>query len=394
MAGAVLAALCLMAPALPAAEHSDAPAAEEIAGVAGATDAPEAPASDYVGHIGYYVRDDEVVFVLERALYEAASRGDTGERVPVAGIKLDDSSIVAVAGEFNDWSKVAWKMAAVKPGVYELRKPLEEFEARDSWLFKFVIDGMLWMEPPANASNAVPTGFGNDSFNLALSLSKYEADRADKLTRGRGVCSAPQKAPKEPGAATPADGDAPAADAPEGYGIVTPELVDSPRLERLTLPESQLEEGWGFKPVEKSGGAPIPVAANPMITSDKRVIGFISVFVMPPTLEEQLEWDETEHVGEGAGLERMMDLIAQRTPTARAAYVAIYESSQGGPETGVFALEFSEPLMPERREELAQDGPGGTVMAGEWVVAAVWSDDPDRSCMDALRAHVWSVLGE
>jgi hypothetical protein len=396
MAAVVLAALSLTVPAVLSAQKSDAPAAEEVAGVAGATDASEAPVSEYAGHVGYYVREDEVVFVFERALYEAATRGDTGERVAVADIKLDDSPVVAVAGEFNDWSKVAWKMETVKPGVYELRRPLAEFEARDSWPFKFVVDGMLWIEPPANASNAVPTGLGNDSFNLALNLSEYEANRAAELTRGRGACSAPQGAPGTTEGTAASDVDAPAEDAPQGYGVITPELelVDSPLLESLNLPESQMKEGWGFKPVEQSGGAPIPVAANPMITSDQRVIGFISVFVIPPTVEEQLAWDEAEHLQEDGGTERMMAMIAQRAPAARAAYVAIYESAPGGPETGVFALEFSEPLLPERREELAQDGPGGAVLAGERVAAAVWSDDPDRSCMDAVRAHVASVLGE
>jgi hypothetical protein len=38
--------------------------------------------------------------------------------------------------------------------------------------------------------------------------------------------------------------------------------------------------------------------------------------------------------------------------------------------------------------------PRGVVLAGEWVAAVVWTDDSDRACFDAVRAHVESVLGE
>jgi hypothetical protein len=197
--------------------------------------------------------------------------------------------------------------------------------------------------------------------------------------------------------AAPTDGDASLGEASGGHEVITyeVELVDSPLLERLNLPESHFREGWGLKPVEKSGGAPFPVPANPMITSDRRVIGFISVFVVPPTREEELAWEkEARDLPEDAGTDLMADLISRRMPSARAAYVAIYESAPDGPETGVFALEFSEPLTEERREAIAVDGPGGAVLTSEWVAAAVWSDDPDRSCMDAVRAHVGDVLGQ
>jgi hypothetical protein len=372
-----------------AAELADAPVEGDAAEIA------EASEDSYLGHVGFYVSGEEVVFVFERALYEFASRGDTGERVAVAGIKLDDSSVVAVAGEFNGWSTDAWEMKPVKPDVYELRKPLGELGARDSWLFKYVVDGMIWIEPPSTASNAVPTGFGNDSFNLALNLSKYESDKAREFVRGRGVCSAPQAVP---GAQRESTSEGPAAGDPSGSYAIMPfelELVDSPLLERLNLPDSQFRDGLGFKPVERSGGAPFPVPANPMVTSDRRTIGFISVFVMPPTLEEEVAWEqEARDLSEEAGMDLMTELIGRRAATARAAYVAIYESVPGGPETGVFALEFSEPLTRERRDELAQDGPGGAVIVSEWVAAAVWSDDPDRSCLDVVRAHVRGVLEE
>jgi len=177
-----------------------------------------------------------------------------------------------------------------------------------------------------------------------------------------------------------------------------PELahVESPLLSSLTLPAPQLPDGCTLKPVDKAmGGAPIPLDSNPMITSDSRVIGFASVFVMPPTPEEEAAWEaETSMLGPGAVMKRIEELIVERTSMVRAAYIAVYGSSETGQEMGVFALEFSEPLSPERRAELEMDGRGGAVVASERVAAAVWTDDPGRLCFDAVLAHVRSVLGE
>lgn len=176
-----------------------------------------------------------------------------------------------------------------------------------------------------------------------------------------------------------------------------PELVhiDSPLLERLTVPVLQLPEGCALKPIDDvAGAAPIPIDSNPMITSDLRVIGFASVFVMPPTPEDEAAWEaETSMLREGDEMERFEAIMAERTSGVRAAYIAIYESARGA-ETGVFALEFSEPLSQERREELAVEGPTGAVLAGEWVAAVVWTDDPAHACLDAVREHAAAVLGE
>ncbi|MFH1865803.1 MAG: hypothetical protein ABIK85_07960 [Candidatus Eisenbacteria bacterium] len=332
--------------------------------------------TDGAGAVGYRLEGEEVAFTFDRSQYEFATRGDSGERVSMADISLDELSEVAVAGEFNGWSTGAWRMELAGPGVYETRRPLEELAERGLWAFKFVIDGMLWVEPPAYAPNIVRTGFSNDSFNLLLMLA--EPEDGELPASGR----------------VPAPGER---ESPGGKAGV-PELtrVDSPLLERLTLSASRLPEGCALKPVDEAmGAAPIPVDSNPMITSDHRVISFVSVFVMPPTPEEEAAWEaETSTLGPGAVMTRIEELMAERTSTVRAAYVAVYESSESGLETGVFALEFSEPLSPERRKELGIEGPGGAVVAGERVAAAVWTDDPGRLCFDAARAHVESVLGE
>jgi hypothetical protein len=354
----------------------DAPQSERTSGESGGQE------GHYLGHIGCSVRDSDVVFTFERALYERATRGDTGETVPLSSASFDESSDVAVAGEFNDWSRSAWKMTPLKSGVYSLTVPLSKFEGRDSWLFKFVIDGIYWVEPPANASNAVPTGFGNNSFNLVLQLTEPEQNMAGHLQREPAACST---SPGKAGTSTGRPSQEPVYD-----------LAESPLLERLSLPDSEMREGWRFKPIDSAvGAAPIPLVANPMITSDERVIAFVSVFVMPPTPEEEARWEEEmAGVAPEAMEQRIADMMAERTRIAGAAYVGVYETSAGGPETGVFALEFNEPLSKERRDELRVSGPGGAVIAGEWAAAAVWTDDRDSSCLEVVQAHVESVLGE
>jgi len=357
---ALVVAVCLLvpfaAPAEPAGEESGTAAAErEVA--------------------GYRMGDGEVVFTFDPALFEFGSRGDTGARVALSDFAPDDDTVVAVAGEFNGWSTAAWAMERTDAGTYELRRPLAELTGQGSWAFKFVIDGSLWVEPPASASNAVPTGLGNDSFNLILVLSEPDPDKHPETGR-------------EP---VPSEGRE-----PEG-GMKLPEivLVDSPLLERLTPPEPQLEDLCALKPVESAMGAPIPVSSNPMITADRRVIGFVSVFVMPPTPEEEAEWEEEASAADPSSfMKRMEELMAERTASVTAAYVAIYESAAGGAETGVFALEFAEPLSAERREALAVEGPGGAVLVGELAAVAVWTDDRNASCLEAVRAHVESVLGK
>jgi hypothetical protein len=300
--------------------------------------------------VGYRVEGSEVVFEFDAAEYESVSRGDTGDRIPTGQVLLSSSSTVAVAGEFNGWSTDAWVMACWKPGAYELRRPLAEFADRPYWAFKFVIDGNLWVEPPASAPNVVPTGLGNDSHNLVL------------------VASEPPPLP-----------------AP----------IESALLESLLLPAEALSGPCALKPLDSAvGAAPIPVASNPMITGDRRVVGFVSVFVMPPTAEEEASW-ETEAANEEPGefTKRVEQLMEQRTANVRAALVAVYQGATGA-ETGVFALEFIEPISPERQAELAVEGPGGAVLTTEHVAAALWTDDRDASCLDDLRSHVEEALAE
>ena len=362
--------VCLLVPVLAVAEPA-APA--QVVGSA---------AAEGAGFVGYRIDGEEVLFTFDRSRYEFVARGDNGQRVAMAGVPLAELAGVAVAGEFNGWSTDAWMMELVEPGVYELHRPLSHFREYGSWAFKFVIDGMLWAEPSSSVPNIVPTGLGYNSFNLVLVLAEPEAWKLP--VSGRKPALGGHGTPGPP--------------ASPGSQVRMPELVhvDSPLLDRLTLPGSQLPQGCALKPLDHIVGAtPLPVDSNPMITSNRRVMTFVSIFVMPPTPEEEAAWGaETSMMAPGAVIERIEELMMERTSTVRAAYVAIYESSEHGAETGVFALEFAEPLTPSRREALAGEGPSGVVRASEWVAATVWTDDPAHACLDVVRAHVESVLGE
>jgi len=325
---------------------------------------------------GYRIEGDTVVFRFDHLRYESVSRGDTGRRMLMEQVMPDDGSVVAVAGEFNGWSTDAWVMECMEPGVYELRRPLADFGGAGQWAFKFVIDGILWVEPPRAAPNAVPTGFSNLSYNLLLVVDGPETGRASAEAASTEV---------SPEAPAPSAGQAPSL-----------EKVESPLLQALIPSEDALGGVCAPKRIDAALGAtPIPVDSNPMITADRRVVGFISVFVMPPTVEEEAQW-ETEALNESPGgfMTRVEELMAERTANVRAALVAIYESASTGSETGVFALEFTEALSPERQEALAVEGSGGAVITSDHVAAAVWTDDRDPGCIEIVRAHVEAALAD
>ena len=324
-------------------------------------------------HLGYYILEDEVLFVFDASSYEFVSRSDTGAWVDMTSVMPSEGSVVAVAGDFNGWSTVEWEMERQDPGVYELRRPMSDFEGRGAWPFKFVIDDIYWVEPPPTAVNVVPTGLGNKGYNLLLVLDE------SAMPQGAGEPGAPET--------TGPAGVPPEMPAP-------PEPIDSELLGSLVPPAEFLGAACVLKPIDKAIGAPIPVSSNPMITADLRVVGFVSMFVMPPTPEEEATWEaETLDEGGSGFMERMEAVMRERTANVRAALVAVFESPHGA-ETGVLALEFIEPLTEDRQAELAIDGPGGSVVVSESVAAAVWSDDREPACYDAVLAYVKGALSE
>jgi hypothetical protein len=116
---------------------------------------------------GYRIDGDEVVFTFDKRDYETI----TDERNQVRR-EFDDLDIenVVVSGQFNLWSRNAWKMKKIDDNVYELRKKISDFEDNFEWEFKFVINNNFWAEPDVetlNISPAIdPSGKYINTFNL------------------------------------------------------------------------------------------------------------------------------------------------------------------------------------------------------------------------------------
>jgi hypothetical protein len=75
----------------------------------------------------------------------------------------------ALAGDFNGWTQISMGQNPRVPYQFQVLLPFEQFPKR-LHLFKFVIDGSLWVEPPPYASNTVDAGISYDAKNLVLYL--------------------------------------------------------------------------------------------------------------------------------------------------------------------------------------------------------------------------------
>lgn len=100
------------------------------------------PAQEDTPYRSYFFEGDEVVFEFDLRYFEEATKN--GKRV-----EFDDLNVyeVAVAGNFNRWSRKKWRMKKVGPGRYQLRKPIKAFDDAFKWEFKFVVNGKYWAEP-------------------------------------------------------------------------------------------------------------------------------------------------------------------------------------------------------------------------------------------------------
>jgi hypothetical protein len=121
---------------------------------------------------------------------------------------------------------------------------------------------------------------------------------------------------------------------------------------------------------------PFPAKKNPFVSTDQHVIRFLSVWMFPPgTSKEDLESYDL------ACLERDVQLV-------EAAYVAIFQSYPGGPETGVYALQFRDPIPRDLRARLEAND---VIVSGRLGVL-VWTDSEDRSCYKAVRTSIEKSL--
>jgi hypothetical protein len=121
---------------------------------------------------GYTFYQGDVVFVYElNGTTNLVTDSATGERFR---FEPKQAVEVAVAGDFDGWTPRQMQRAPRVSTMWATIIPRRAFPAR-THQFKFVLDGRLWVEPPAYASNTAPAGVGaSDAKNLVISLEHEE----------------------------------------------------------------------------------------------------------------------------------------------------------------------------------------------------------------------------
>ena len=111
-----------------------------------------------------------------------------------------------------------------------------------------------------------------------------------------------------------------------------------------------------LKPLDHTRGTVFfDVPSNPFVSTDPQVIQFVSMWLLFPGRSAA---GLKSYFEEGT-FEREVELI-------EAVYVAMYESSPGGPETGVYGLQFRD-AIPRKLREMS----GAAFSRGEGV--GLWS---------------------
>ncbi|MCB0588965.1 MAG: hypothetical protein KDD06_26990 [Phaeodactylibacter sp.] len=125
----------------------------------------------------YYFEGNEVVFEFDLRYFEEATLHKTDKKVD-----FDDLDIyeVAVAGDFNNWSRKKWKMKKVGPQRYQLRKKITDFDDAFKWEYKFIINGKYWAEPPESVLNKSKVTHNNQIWDEVYNLSLFTARQSPK----------------------------------------------------------------------------------------------------------------------------------------------------------------------------------------------------------------------
>lgn len=121
----------------------------------------------------YFFEGDDVVFEFDSRVYAKADAEGNLDKMDFSDLKIYN---VAVAGNFNDWSKEGWRMKKLSRYKFQLRKPIEQFNDPFTWEFKFLVNGKYWIEPlPGSAKQKVLSNdFWEKTFDLTFN--KVEPD--------------------------------------------------------------------------------------------------------------------------------------------------------------------------------------------------------------------------
>ncbi len=99
---------------------------------------------------GYHIEGDEVVFRFDQRDYKHYTDDRQQKRIDFEDFDINK---VVLSGNFNMWSRDAWKMEKIDDNIYELRKKLADFKDEFVWEFKYVINNHIWAEPSYKAPN-------------------------------------------------------------------------------------------------------------------------------------------------------------------------------------------------------------------------------------------------
>ena len=91
----------------------------------------------------YCFEGDEVVFQFDVRQYFPKEEGLEGT-LDFEDFKIDE---VILSGSIDDWNQDDWKMKKVSKFIYQLRKPINDFNDRFWGDFKFLVNKTLWIKP-------------------------------------------------------------------------------------------------------------------------------------------------------------------------------------------------------------------------------------------------------
>jgi hypothetical protein len=130
--------------------------------------APVAPAAPEglaeVPLMGVRVRADSVVFRFIPSHYRMVVHGQTARWTRLRDVVVRE---VTVAGAWNQWSAEAWPLHRVGR-IWELRCPLTAVADHDTVAFKYVVNGIYWVQPPPDCVNQINAGIGDTTMNMFL----------------------------------------------------------------------------------------------------------------------------------------------------------------------------------------------------------------------------------
>lgn len=115
---------------------------------------------DSTVHGAYFFEGDEVVFQFDPQQYRSARM----EGKPVEFEDLDIEQ-VALQGDFEGWEKKSWTMKKLPNGLFQLRKPISDFNDPYLWKFKFVVNGHIEVDP-APTQKVHKSNFWKDVFGI------------------------------------------------------------------------------------------------------------------------------------------------------------------------------------------------------------------------------------